>query len=388
MKPGVTEPRPSTICLSLLSVLALLLAPACADPDAGAQAAKVEVPEIEGAVAAADFCDLYAQIQCAASSGCCADAPYASAEACLAAQPCAQVSALLGSPLVADGTVVYDAAAAGDFLRSMAGSAAACGDSSDLYAGLDFMVGTRDEGVTCDDAAGDLAAPLSCKPGLQCVAAADIAKGAVCGAALTSAYRPTGAACADDDECANGPCEAGKCTVDSEALLCGAPPAQTPPSNATIAKLKLEVHSRSNSGSSASPVRMYFYETIFATDIDESDKVQPYTCEITGGMSTGKSYTCNVTKGSLVDVDSVPLSGYSSFRISHSSGDGLRVGRVCTLDSNNNEIKCRTTFWDVFGQWCGNCSGGFCDWCMIDNDGNGNCDDIIIDPDDGSFFCQ
>jgi len=66
----------------------------------------------------------------------------------------------------------------------------------------------------------------------------------------------------------------------------------------------------------------------------------------------------------------------------------LQLQRSGGGPAERHQLTSTCRFGQVVAQWCGNCSGGFCDWCMIDNDGNGNCDDIIIDPEDGSFICQ
>src|SRR5688572_8554988 len=78
------------------------------DGEPAGPAPKVEVPEIQGAVAAEDFCALSDEIRCAGNVGCCEDDGYASVDECLAYAACSDnVGTLLKSPHIADGTLVY-----------------------------------------------------------------------------------------------------------------------------------------------------------------------------------------------------------------------------------------------------------------------------------------
>jgi hypothetical protein len=373
-----------------LSITSFLLAAGIAvtgcsggDSDTTPPAGQVEVPEIKGAVALENFCDLYSQIECAGSVGCCSGdlKIYSSADACLAATTTCKdaLKPVLDSALVADGTVVYDPDAAGDYLRAWATSTSVCGASNALPPGVPFLTGTRAEGADCKTAANDAGGLYSCKPGLECKLTSDETTGetsATCapasGKALPGEY---GDACASDEECRNGPCQAGKCDVDP-ALYCEAAPVKSPPSNAVPATLSLNSADADNANTSGDITLKYRT----GGDVNGADV---YSCTLSGGIGRDKTKTCTPTKTGTA------AAGQESLYVGTDSNDGLLVDSVCALDSSGNAIECAGTFLTPRLEYCTKCSGLSCGRCWVDGNDHGSCATIkILVNDLNQLVCQ
>lgn len=352
-------------------VLALGFA-ACGGDEASS---KVAVPEINGAVALEDFCDLFEQIQCAGADGCCSDTQkaYASVDACLAASSCAErLADFSASKPAVEGALVYDPEAAGDYLRSFAASTAACGASEDLPTHLSYFVGTRVEGADCTPDATSAANTLTCKPGLGCILAAD-AKGTCMPVTSDLGAGAEGDACETEDDCAHGDCVDGACALEPAVLFCEAPPAMTPPSNATVDNLYIKTADSKNAGTTANITLTY-----------DDGAGNTYTCTITGGIGRNAAKTCTPTASVSSDKP-----GYNSITIEQTSTDGLRMGTVCARDAASAQIYCAGSFHDPASKYC-------TDWdiwdqnygsCYIDADDNGNCKKLKVYKDWNYVTC-
>lgn len=362
--------RVSLLASVLLFAACTFAVPGCSgdDPAAPDAISKVDVPTIEGAVARETFCDLYNQIECAGSLGCCSGGHeiYASMDDCLAsARTCVDaLQPALDSALVADGSVVYDPDAAGDYLRAFADSTSVCGASAALPLGVPFLSGTRASGEDCKSAGGDPGPLYSCKSGLECKLISDEATGATTATcAPASGGAPMGDygdACASDEECRNGPCEGGKCGV-NPLLYCELAPVKSPPSNTAPATLSLNSADADNAGTSGAITLKY-----------RTGGGNQYSCTIAGGIGRNETKTCTPTQGSDAS------SGQESLYVSTSSDDGLLVDSVCALDSSGGQIECAGTFLTPNLNYCTKCSGLSCGRCWVDGDSHGSCSTLKI----------
>ena len=327
-----------------------------------------------GEVAMADFCPLMDQIGCSAHTNCCSTPSFTDIDTCVAASNCSDAfGALLASPLLADGTVVYDAAIAGEFLRAKEAAGANCGaDSGDIF-GEPFLVGTLAEGGDCQ--LDDPAAGYACAPGLRCMAlpeSDESVDGTVCTAFAEPAMSGLhGATCIEDEDCM-GACLDGACAADPEMLYCDQDFIPAPPANGsfdgTIDHLYLKV-SGSNSGSSNDIVLSYY---------DGSGT--RYYCTI-NGISSNSTETCTPSTSSS--------SKSRRIYITNDSNDGLNVDTACARDSSNNEQECFGSFDDSF-DGSNSCSGwdnfwaGTCSKVWIDLNSNGDCGKIRVKDDSGN----
>jgi hypothetical protein len=321
---------------------------------------EVALPEINGAVAAADFCGVADRIHCAGAVGCCSDedAGYADVDECIQKSSCAEgMGAVLQSSLVADGTLVYAADAAGDYLRGLATTVSQCGTHAEHVSKPTFLIGSRDEGADCSPQGTDRANTFTCKPGLSCDLTFDPKAGTEKGAC-----RVAGPVSPDDDA---GP------------GYCVAPLEETPPSNATPAKMFIRVKSSDNSGSSGDVTLEYAIGGSY------------WGCTITDTLGNGEEATCDAYyKGTVTN------SNDEYFFITMNSDDGLRVDTICAYDSSDNDIECAGDFFDYGNNdgWSENCGawvpwdwGYYCGSMWIDGDGHGNCTKFQIHSDNHNY---
>lgn len=355
-----------------------------ADPVNPAPDSKVEVPTIEGAVAGDKFCDLATQIDCAGAVGCCTDASeaYTSVAECAAESRCADgLGKVLESPLLQDGTITYDAAAAGDYLRAMASRVASCETPAADIAKPIFLVGSRDEGADCSPQGQDQANLFTCKANLQCTLSDDPATGAQVGVCAKIPAAPTNGAvgdtCASEEDCQSGPCASGKCALDT-SYACNQPEEITVPANTDPTQLYIKTHDSDSAGTTGTVTLKYISGT------------SEYSCEVTP-TNKNTEYTCTPTKTTLA------TSG-SSFYISMTSTDGVRISTVCaryqaTPSSPWTAVDCAGTFFDygtneawsegctwdpdVWGFWCSN--------VWLDNDGHGDCKTLKVNWDNDNY---
>lgn len=376
-----TSSRASSLLSFLLLPAALTFAVGCGDDGSTDPSQPAALPQetsvVQGPVARENFCALFDKIECGAIAKCCtgADLPFASEDACLAASPCQKgLGQVLGSPRVASDEIRYDAEAAGNFLRAREASKASCRPPEEAAAGLSFLIGAVEEGGNCSPKAGDVAAPLACKPGLRCAVDVDTTSGEATGVCTPADALPAvgklGDACESEEDCSAGSCLEGKCAPPAEHL-CGAPPEKMPPSNATPAKMYVKAYSSKNSGTTGD------IKVAFATG------GKYYECTITDTISDGGSKECTIS------YTSTDYGSYASayFRVENSSNDGLQLDTICAKDSSGNVIECAGTFLDLGASaTCNGCSFGYCGRCWLDADGNGKCKKMTIVSDSDNLI--
>lgn len=349
--------------------------------------AKVEVPEVDGAVEAADFCALADQLTCAGALGCCADPEFASVDACVEKSLCENgLGAVLASQALADGEIVYDSAAAGEYLRTLADTVSGCSTHPRSLARPTFLHGSRGEGEDCSPAPGDLTNTFTCAAGLECVITVDAAtrqRKGTCGA-VSAAPPPgaPGAACAAGEECVSGVCSDGVCTSDLESEYCLSAPVEAPPPNADPTHLYIDL-AGDNSGSSGDITLTYSNNNKF------------WRCTITDTLSDGQEKVCAVTSTGTATGPSGKF-----FDISMPGDDGLRVDTVCACSAANTSTNKCTTAVECFGTfndygdkagWCADSSWNVWLWAnackkvWLDNDGHGKCSHLEIDGSDDNF---
>lgn len=373
-----------TPALLLFTALVGGLLGGCADPE---QDAQVEVPEVRGAVEAADFCALADQIACAGALGCCADPEFTSVDACVADSLCDEgLGAVLASQALADGEVVYDSAEAGEYLRSLAGVVSSCDHHPQSLAQPTFLHGSRAVGEDCSPLPGDLTNTFTCAAGLRCAITVDAATrqrtGTCTDAPAAAPQGAEGAACSSGEECASGSCTAGACEADTESEYCISPQALAPPPNADPTYLYLDL-SGTNSGSSGDVTLTY------------SNNNKYWRCTITDTLSDGQEKVCAVTSTGTATGDSGKF-----FDIDMTSDDGLRVDTVCACsaaDAATNKcstaIECAGTFNDYGDKagWCSDSSWNVWLWAnackkiWVDGDGNGKCTSFEVDASDNNY---
>ena len=354
----------------------------------------VDVPAIEGDVEAADFCALADEITCAGALGCCEDPEFAGVDACVEQSRCAEGLGLaLASDALKNGELIYDAAAAGEFLRQQASSVASC---TPQERGLDrptFLRGSRGVGEDCTPVGDDITNMFTCADGLQCDISIDPdtqARVGTCGPEDLSL--PPGAAgteCASSEDCGSGVCTDGACAaeLEDESPFCVAPVSSEPPSNATPTHLYIDLNG-TNSGSSGDVTLTYSKSNTF------------YRCKITDTLSDGQEKVCAVSSTGNATGSSAQF-----FDVEMSSNDGIRVDTVCACSAANTStnkctsaIECAGTFNEWGTDQPGWCSGGSfnfglwsfaCKRFWLDGDGNGNCTHVEIDMDsNNNITCE
>ncbi|MCA9637712.1 MAG: hypothetical protein KC420_16915, partial [Myxococcales bacterium] len=355
----------------------------CAEPE---DDAKVEVLDIEGPVAAADFCGIADSLTCAGALGCCADPEFADVDACIADSLCDQgLGAVLTSDAVAGGELIYDADEAGDYLRAFADSVSRC-EPHEMSARPTFLRGSRGEGEDCTPVGSDITNTFTCASGLECMITVDAEtreRKGTCGPEITAAPPGSaGSACTEGEQCASGVCSDGACTADLESLYCVDPVRNDPPSNADPTHLYIDL-AGSSSGSSGDVTLTY------------SNNNKYWRCTITDTLSDGQEKVCAVTSTGIAIGPSDQF-----FDIDMTSNDGIRVDTVCACSAANtstnkctSEIECAGTF-NKSGTskpgWCSDASfnvwlwANACKKIWVDGDGNGSCTSFEIDADDNN----
>jgi hypothetical protein len=392
MKRHTTTNKTHTLTSTTLSFLrriapAVVVALAAGCGEAGAPEEKVDVPEIEGAVAAADFCALVDEITCAGAVGCCSNSEIATVEECIQMSSCTNgLGSVLESEAAQSGEVVYDAVKAGDYLRSLADVVAACDHHPDALSRPTFLYGTRAEGEDCTPDGSDLSSTFTCAPGLECAVVLDkttqTTKGTCATPAAAAAAGGAGAACATGEDCASGSCSEGACAADFESEYCLTPKDTTPPANADPTHLYIDL-AGDNSGSSGDVTLTYSSDNKF------------WRCTITSTLSDGQEKVCAVTSSGTATGDSGKF-----FDIEMAGNDGLRVDTVCACsDADISTNKC-TTDVECFGTF--NDYGSKADWCSdsswntwlwanacskiwLDGDSHGKCNHFEVDGSDDNF---
>lgn len=347
----------------------------------------VDVPEIKGSVAAADFCGLADQIYCAGAVGCCsgADVVYGSVEECLQATRCEMgLGGVLAGPLVQNGELKYDADAAGNYLRDLEAAVSQCGHHPDSVTRPTFLIGTRDVNADCAPQGDDIANTFTCKPGLVCAPGIDAMTGEKIATCQAAPPPPTdgdiGEACATGEDCRSGVCQSGKCAVDVSAEYCMKAPPNGPPANADPTHLYVDL-SGDNSGTSGDITLKYLNGGKF------------WSCTITDTLSDGQEKVCAVT-----GTGTVTNSNKEYFILEMNSSDGAKIDTVCACsaaDGNkcSSAIECAGTFND-YGDRASWCIGGSfniglwanaCSSVWLDNDGHGKCTKLQVDSYDDNF---
>lgn len=370
--------------LTTLAALALAVV-ACAGSE---PESRVDVPEVKGAVLAEDFCDLADQISCAGAVGCCSDPEFSGVDECMQKSLCGDgLGALLVSQAIADGTVVYDAEAAGEYLEQLASATSSCDAHPAELARPTFLYGSRGVGEDCTPADGDPSNAFSCAQGLECDVKFDPNTDAPVGTCveISAALPPgaAGAACSTGEECKSGSCSNGACDADLETQYCISPPRpEAPPTNATPTHLYIDLNGGS-SGTSGNITVTY------------SDNNQYYRCTITDTLSDGQEKVCAVTSTGTASGDSGKF-----FDLDMNSNDGARIDTVCACSAANtstnkctSEIECAGTFNKAGTSkpgWCADASfnvwlwANACKKIWLDGDGNGSCTSFEIDSDNNN----
>ncbi|MEZ4453700.1 MAG: hypothetical protein R3B09_29870 [Nannocystaceae bacterium] len=369
---------------------ALALVASCASPE---PESKVDVPEVKGAVLAADFCDLADEISCAGALGCCADPEFSGIDECVQNSLCADgLGAVLTSQAVADGAVKYDSEAAGEYLRTLASVTSSCGGHPAELARPTFLYGARGVGEDCSPADGDPSNTFSCASGLQCDVKVDpdtkIPVGTCTEISAATPPGAEGAACSSGEDCNSGTCTNGACEADLESQYCiNKPLPEAPPSNATPTHLYIDL-SGSNSGTTGNITIAYSKSNVY------------YECTITDTLSDGQEKVCAVSKTGVANGPAAQF-----FDIEMNSSDGARIDTVCACSEANtstnkctSEIECAGTF-NKAGtskpSWCSDASfnvwlwANACKKIWLDSNGNGNCTHFEIDADDdNNITCE
>jgi hypothetical protein len=372
----------TTISIAAAILCAGLSAAGCSGDDPGPvePAPLVDVPEINGAVAADDFCDLASQIHCAGALGCCSgdEKAFANVEECIQQSSCAKdFGDVLASSLVKGGTLVYDADAAGDHLRALASKVSQCGASTEATSRPTYLIGSREQGADCSPQGGDRTNTLTCKPGLECALTVDIPTGVEKGTCMSasSPASDVGVACASGEDCSSGVCTAAKCAAepDTTSEYCAAPPEETAPSNATPTKMYIRVHGNDNSGSGGDVTLTY------------ANGGKYYECTITDSLADNAEKTCTITTQGTVTNSNSEL-----FWVAMPGNDGLRIDTICAYGTENGAdfaIECVGEVFDPGNNnsWSENCgawipweNGQYCGSFWLDGDGHGNCNEFQI----------
>jgi hypothetical protein len=346
--------------LILLAALPLVVF-ACGSDDTKSPATTSTVP---ATVERAQFCALYDKLACEVNDKCCAEKAYATTAACVAAAPCsASVGPLLESAKVVDGTIRYDAKAAGDYLRDLEARKSACA-RAEATGKLPFLTGTVDIGGDCTTV-NDAATALVCKPGTHCAITEDVMMGKRTGACAAGddevVVANVGATCASDEDCRSSTCVASKCAAPSGA--CVPLVAKGPPSNGTPTQLGLKANS-SNSGAGTSG----------AIKIGYAISQKYYECTIPDGIGVGETKFCNVSYTS----SNWAATGSKWFTIEMKSEDGLLYDKLYARDATGATIEGVDNFMDFTKADCTWCLAGHCDHCWLDADGHGNCTKMTI----------
>lgn len=369
----------------LFPALLLTLAGGCGKPE---DDNTVEVVEIKGPVAAAEFCGLADSLTCAGALGCCADPKFADVDACVAESLCASgLGAVLASDAVASGELVYDAEEAGNYLRSFAESVSGCQPHEGSMARPTFLRGSRVEGEDCTPVGDDITNMFTCAADLECLITVDPAtrerKGTCAPAISATPPGSAGSACSTGEQCGSGVCKDGACTADLESLYCVEPARRDPPPNADPTHLYIDL-SGDNSGSSGDVTITY------------SNNNKYWRCTITDTLSDGQEKVCAVTKTGTATGDSGKF-----FDLDMTSNDGIRVDTVCACSAANTStnkcttaIECAGTFNKAGSSkpgWCADASfnvwlwANACGKIWLDGDGNGSCTSFEIDASNNNY---
>lgn len=327
----------------IVGLAACLSLTACGSDEAAesTETPTVELPVVAGDVNRDDFCGLYAQIQCAASDGCCGvEARRAeSIEACVAATRCP----------IDDPELSYDGKAAGDFLRAQVEAAQYC-RSADTE--ITFLNGKGTAGAACVLGAGR----PQCGAGLECLAAEGVDPAAstegVCAARAASSADPC-----DEGSCAR--CEGDACEARDEAYCEAA--AEPPPENTDWSdpdSLCLTAKDASDAGTTANVTLAFLYDGTW------------YPCTIVGGFDQGEERCCFAQHGSGTNRNSESSKG--DLFIQMDDSDGLRFTSVKVKKGSSTQT--RGTYRDSSTVTCKGCFLGYdCEDCWVDADGHDDC---------------
>jgi len=376
----------------LVFAAGFLALPGCSDGETAnpmPSEAIVDVPEVPASVGATEFCALADEIYCAGAVGCCSgtNVVFASVDECLAASRCGGgLDVVLSSAQMAGGELSYDAAAASNYLRTMATAVSQCADHPESIERPSFLVGTRDVGADCTPQGKDLTNSFTCKPGLRCVESIDPMTNELV-ATCMNAPAPTlegavGAACSADEDCAKGACENGKCGFDTAARYCVAPPKEIVPSNADPTHLYIDL-AGDNSGTSGD-ISVYY-----------ATGGKYWTCTITDTLSDGQEKVCVVSS-----TGTVSNSNNEFFQMEMNSSDGARIDTICACSAASTStnkcttaVECAGTFND-YGDRASWCIGGSfnvglwanaCSSVWLDSDGHGSCTKLQVSSYDNNF---
>jgi hypothetical protein len=345
----------------------------------------VDVPEVRASVAIDELCELANELRCAGAMGCCeADAPYGSAEECLAASTSCEslIAEVTGSELFVDGTISYDAELAASVLQAAADSTAGCGTEAPMPELNSLFTGSLGEGEDCTPRDNSGAHMLACAPGLACVVDEDIE--GVEGVFGSCEHLDVQPVAADDDS------DSDADSMTGGDLYCAAPEQPSPPSNATVpVGLSINVWNDSGAAGTNNTVYLHFINKNTTTE---------YYCTIAGGLDPNETKVCtNIQTRTYNGTPSNNL-----FWVETNGNDGLKVDSfaVCTSLKNNN-TQCNGTAFTTgtfdngdtsmlssvkiwaFGMF----DDGY-DAFWVDGSGNGSCSGAKINlGDDNTVTC-
>ena len=377
-----------------------------------------------------EFCSLFDQDYCKAHVNCCSNETkdYNTVDECIAASPCSNfLGQILASSAVANGTIIYDPAAAGDYLRAKAKASSLCGADPNDPRKMPFLIGTLGPGEDCGGE--DVARFKVCAPRLACFDNDD--GRSICSVIRSKPRGAHGDSCTDDEDFCWGTCVNGSCIAEPDDIYCADPHIPPHPSNAGAPYyLSLKTGNKDNSGTSNTSVEIYYRVgngNEYWCDVAPSTNSTEYTCspwdccpaDCTDQDGDGYGWNCdsgsdcndkasdchegeccgtacidedgddvgwgcdfrddcNDNDDSCPKIDSSNIA-VEVFKVKNESIDGLRVTKVSVADENESVIKSAKTFQTSntnHGSKCDNWNScdnmwirafeGYCEWLQVE----------------------